>query len=383
MTAADAPAFAVTALTVAQFRSHAAARLTLDGRPAAFFGPNGSGKTNLLEAVSMLSPGRGLRRAKAEELARTPGGEGWRVRADVRTPEGLREAVVGAGPDGRKSVEIDGKPAAQAALGALAPMLWLTPAMDRLWIESAEGRRRFLDRATLSFVPDHAGAAAAYEKAMRERNRLLREDVRDPAWLGALEARMAETGAAMARARVLAVTRLTAAQNDARTLFPKAEISIIGTMEERIAEAVATGADEPDCAAWLAEALARGRGEDAAAGRALTGPHRSDLAAVYAEKGVEARLCSTGEQKALLVSLVLGNARALAAERGAAPLLLLDEVAAHLDADRRAALHDELCALGAQAWMTGVGPEAFDTLGDRAQRFAVAQGAEGSVLTPA
>ena len=364
----------VAALSVAQFRSYDRAALALDGRPVALAGPNGAGKTNLLEAVSLLSPGRGLRRAKAEALARAGGAQGWRVRAEVAAPGGAREIVLTGEPSGRRRVEIDGKTATQTALGRLLPMVWLTPAMDRLWIEGAEGRRRWLDRATLSFFPDHADAALAYDRAMRERNRLLRDGPADPRWLSALESRMAGHGVAMAGARAAAAQRLTRAQDGAKTLFPMAEIAIVGDMEQRLQGSAAAGLPDPshtvDMIAEFAEALARGRADDAAAGRALTGPHRSDLSAVFAAKGMPARDCSTGEQKALLIALTLANARALAAD-GAAPVLLLDEIAAHLDADRRAALFDALCALGAQAWLTGAGMEVFDDLGDRAQRFAV------------
>ncbi len=371
-------------LTLAQFRSHALARLEPDGRPVALIGPNGAGKTNLIEAVSMLSPGRGLRRARAEDLARAPGALGWRVSAIVETPSGGREVSVQADPEGRKRVEIDAKADTQRALGAVAPMLWLTPAMDRLWIEAPEGRRRFLDRAALSFVPGHARAALDYDKAMRERTRVLRDEAPDPGWLDALEARMAVAGVALAQARVAAARRLQAAQKDARTLFPVAEISILGAMEDRIG---ASTRDRPMTDDQVAEirddfraTLARGRRDDAAAGRALAGPHRSDLGAIYVDKDMAAAQCSTGEQKALLISLVLANARALAASGGAAPVLLLDEVAAHLDASRRAALFDEICALGAQAWMTGTEAGLFEGLGARAQRFSVAEGAGGSAV---
>jgi DNA replication and repair protein RecF len=369
-----APRLFVRSLRLAQFRSHPRAELALDGRPVALWGPNGAGKTNVVEAVSLLSPGRGLRRARAEEFARAPGTLGWRVRAEVAGPQGVHDIALTGEPDGRRRVEIDGKAAAQTALGAVAPMLWLTPAMDRLWTEGAEGRRRFLDRAALSFEPAHAEAAVAYDKAMRERSRLLKEGPADPRWLDALEARMAEAGLAVARARAAAAARLTAAQQAAKSLFPIAEIAIVGGLEQRVAASAAGGALQLSEAAEIMDefrlTLARGRREDAAAGRALTGPHRSDLAAVFAAKGVEARLCSTGEQKALLISLVLANARALT-DGAAAPVLLLDEVAAHLDAGRRAALYDEICAMGAQAWMTGTGPELFADLGDRAQGFAV------------
>ncbi|MEO1613468.1 MAG: DNA replication and repair protein RecF, partial [Pseudomonadota bacterium] len=275
-------------------------------------------------------------------------------------------------PGQRRSVEIDGKAATQTALGALAPMVWLTPAMDRLWMEGAAERRRFLDRIALSFEPGHADRSLAYEKAMRERNRLLKDGVRDDAWLTALEAQMAKAGAGIARARAEAIARLTAAQDAAESVFPKAEIGIDGVTEQRFTSIAGDPRYEEDAAeAALVETWARGRGADFAAGRTLEGPHRSDLTAVFAAKGVEARLCSTGEQKALLISLVLANARALAAEGGGPPVILLDEVAAHLDEDRRAALYDEICALGAQAWMTGTGPELFTALGDRGTLVAI------------
>ncbi|MBD3764107.1 MAG: DNA replication/repair protein RecF [Rhodobacterales bacterium] len=348
--------FAIGALTVSHFRSHRALRLVLDGRPVAITGPNGAGKTNLLEAVSLLSPGRGLRRAEPGDLARRPEAIGWKVRAGVRTPDGLHEVETWADPGAAREVRVDGKVATQAALGRLLRVLWLVPTMDRLWTDAAEARRRFLDRIALSFFPDHAEAALAYDKAMRDRNRLLKDAVRDPAWYAALEARMAEAAAVLRANRAAAVGRLAAAQAGAATAFPRAELQI----------------DEGEGAAGdLAATWARDRARDMAAGRTLAGPHRADLGAVYADKGMAAALCSTGEQKALLVSLVLANARALAADLGAAPVLLLDEVAAHLDAGRRAALYDEICALGAQAIMTGTEAHLFDSLGGRGQTFAV------------
>jgi DNA replication and repair protein RecF len=369
-------------LELRQFRNHPRARMALDGRPAALFGPNGAGKTNLLEAVSMLSPGRGLRRAGAGELARAGGPGGWRVRA---TLEDGAELAVEAEPEGRKRATLDGKAATLSALGARLPMLWLTPPMDRLWTEGAEGRRRFIDRAAYSFFPAHADAALAYDKAMRERNRLLRDGPEHPDWLAGLEARMAAAGAELAWGRAAAMRRLEAAQAGAATAFPLAALALEGELETAAARAPEawTPAAMAEPAAGFRARLARARRDDAFAGRALEGPHRSDLLATYAAKGIEARLASTGEQKALLVSLILANARALAAERGAPPLLLLDEVAAHLDAARRAALYDEIVALGAQAFMTGAGAEVFEPLGRRAQRFAVAEGPDGAELVPA
>ena len=362
----------VASLALSHFRSHRRARLALDGRPVAIHGPNGSGKTNLIEAVSLLSPGRGLRRAAAAELIRRPEALGWRVEAALLRGGTPHEIETGAEAEGARATRIDGKPAPQIALGRIAPMLWLVPAMDRLWTEGAEGRRRFLDRMTLSFTPEHGGAALRYEKAMRDRNRLLRDQVDDPRWYAALEARMGESGAEIESNRAAALARVSAAQEDAASAFPAAALALMpGDGVARAAGAEA-----------LAEALAVSRRDDLRAGRSLTGPHRADLAARYAAKDMPAAQCSTGEQKALLISLVLANARALASDGAPPPILLLDEVAAHLDADRRAALFDEICALGVQAWMTGTGPELFDALGARAQGFAVAERDGGSEVTP-
>lgn len=343
-------------LTLLQFRSHRRAVLAVDARPVALYGPNGAGKTSVLEAVSLLSPGRGLRRASAEELIRRQEQVGWKIRATLSEDEIETSAL----PGSSREVLIDGKAAAQVALGRLLRVLWLVPAMDRLWIEAAEGRRRFLDRMTLSFFPTHAEAVLAYEKAMRERNRLLKDEIRDAAWYAALEARMAEAGALMTGHRRQALAQLASAQRGAATAFPAADLGL--TQE---------GPED------LAAALAEGRRRDMAAGRTLEGPHRVDLTAVYAEKAIPADQCSTGEQKALLISLLLANARALAGEN---TVLLLDEVAAHLDAGRRAALYDEICALPAQVLMTGTGAELFDTLGDRGRYWQVTEVAGTSEL---
>ncbi len=357
------PRLALTELTLSHFRSHKSARLSLDGRPLAIHGPNGAGKTNILEAVSLISPGRGLRRAAADEIARRPEALGWKVTAVLQSLHQVHEIATWAEPGGARQVTIDGKAATQTALGRIARMVWLVPSMDRLWTEGADGRRRFLDRITLSFEPNHAENALTYEKAMRERNRLLKDQVRDPHWYRALERQMAEAGAAIQANRRAALARLAAAQTGAETAFPAAALGL----------SAAEGSDTPGDAGAFADALAAGRQQDLHAGRTLVGPHRADLEATYVAKGIAARQCSTGEQKALLISLILSNARALAQDFGAPPILLLDEVAAHLDADRRAALYGEICALGAQAWMTGTGPELFEALGDRAELLEVSE----------
>ncbi|NUB44897.1 DNA replication/repair protein RecF [Fertoebacter nigrum] len=355
----DQSNIAITSLNLSHFRSHRAARMVFDGRPVALVGPNGAGKTNILEAVSLLSPGRGLRRAGAEEIARRPEALGWKVSAELRGVAGCHEVETWAEGDGARQVRVDGKVATQIALARIMRMVWLVPAMDRLWIEAAEGRRRFLDRLTLSFAPDHAEAVLAYEKAMRDRNRLLKDQVTDAHWYAALEGQMAAAAALIVENRAATVARLALVQQGAETAFPRADLAITGPEDEAQGD--------------LATVWAAGRRRDMAAGRTLAGPHRADLAAFYAAKGMPADQCSTGEQKALLISLILANARALAADLGQAPILLLDEVAAHLDAARRGALYDELCALGAQAMMTGTGAELFDSLGTRAQVFSVAE----------
>jgi DNA replication and repair protein RecF len=351
--------FAVTSLVLSHFRSHRAARMVFDGRPVAIFGPNGAGKTNILEAVSLLSPGPGFRRATPADIARRPEALGWKIQAHIAAPDGAHEVETWAEPPEGRQVRIDGKVATQHALSRIARILWLVPSMDRLWSDGAEGRRRWLDRAALSFAPDHGEAVLAYERAMRERNRLLKDQVRDAHWYAALESQMVVAAGEISANRDLALARLAGAQAAGDSAFPRADLALVFPD------------GEPFQGDALAQALSQGRRRDMAAGRSMAGPHRADLEAAFAAKGMAAAQCSTGEQKALLISLILANARALAADLGAAPVLLLDEVAAHLDPDRRAALFDEVCALGAQALMTGTEPGLFDSLGARGQRVAV------------
>jgi len=330
-------------------------------------GPNGAGKTNLIEAISLLSPGRGLRRASADELMRRPQSLGWRVGAEISQDGTVHDVDTRAEPDHGRIVRIDGKAVPQSALSRIARILWLVPSMDRLWTEGADGRRRFLDRMTLSFLPGHAEATLAYEKAMRERNRLLKDQVRDPVWYRALESQMADAGRDIIAGRAHALDKVAAAQNVAITHFPVSDLKIV----------FPEGASDFDV-----HILEQNRQRDLAAGRTLAGPHRADLQAVYRDKGVPAAQCSTGEQKALLISLILANARALKGDLGTAPVLLLDEVAAHLDATRRTALYDEMEGLGAQAWMTGTGAELFAGLGERALHLEVTEGAGESRIGP-
>ncbi|MEL6587432.1 MAG: DNA replication/repair protein RecF [Pseudomonadota bacterium] len=356
----------VASLGLSHFRSHRATNLAFTGGIVAIHGPNGSGKTNLIEAISLLSPGRGMRRAAAEEIIRKPEAIGWRILAGVQADH-IHDVELRAEPGQPRTTRIDEKTAPQLALGRLVRVLWLVPSMDRLWLEGAEGRRRFLDRMTLSFDPHHGEGALRYEKAMRNRNRLLKDGVQDAHWYDALEAQMAAEGAAIMDRRQSALVRLTAAQPTDGP-FPAATLAL-------------SDGDAPATEGELVQAFARNRRADMAAGRSLIGPHRTDLRGTYAAKDMEARLCSTGEQKALLISLILANARALKADTGIAPILLLDEVAAHLDANRRAALYQELSDLGGQAFLTGTGPDLFTELRDDAQHLSVSDDHGESKIT--
>jgi DNA replication and repair protein RecF len=301
-----------------------------------------------------------------DEMARAPENLGWKITATLHSLGHIHEIETTYTGEGSRTVKIDGKTATQTALGRIARVVWLVPVMDRLWVEGAEGRRRFLDRLAMSFEPSHAEQTIAYERAMRERNRMLKDGITDPSWYGAVEKQMAETGGHIERNRLHTISRIAQAQSDATTAFPSADLTLIGANGDDVI------IDD------LGAAFSDNRRADMAAGRTLIGPHRDDLHGVYAAKGTPAKLCSTGEQKALLVSLILANGRALSQDFGAAPILLLDEVSAHLDADRRDALYDEIVALGAQAWMTGTGSELFDTLGNRAQHLEISETETGS-----
>ncbi len=371
-------ASALLSLTLTDFRSYERAELETEGATVFLFGPNGAGKTNLLEAISLLSPGRGLRGAAIAELGRrSPGeavGRAWSVSARVRSGEG--DARIGTGVEAsgaaRRIVRIEGETVAPGRLADHLRPVWLTPAQDRLFLEGASERRRFFDRLVFAAEPPHAAHAAAYERALRERSRLLAEPGADPAWLTALEVRMAESGALMAAARARTLAALQA-EVDARAArpFPQAALALTGEWESLAAEGVAL--DEIETR--LASGLARGRDRDAAAGRALTGPHRGDLAVIHREKDRPASECSTGEQKALILNLVLAQAARLSrAESAPNPILLLDEAAAHLDARRRAGLFDEIEALGLQAFLTGVDEQLFEDLKGRARGVRVDAG---------
>ena len=378
---ANPDANAVFRLRLSDFRNYRHAALDLDARPVVLTGPNGAGKTNLLEAVSLLAPGRGIRRVRPTELDRVEvvdketgatRAHRWAVAATITGPSG--EVDVGTGRDAqsdRRIVRIDGQDArSQSALGAFFSTVWLTPQMDRVFQDSAGERRRFLDRLIYGFDPAHAGRVNAYEKALRQRSRLLKDGVADDAWLAGLEAQMIERGIAIAAARLEMSGRLARACARGEGPFPGAGIGVAGDVEGWLADLPAVEAEDRFQAALVA-----GRRRDAETGGAAVGPHRSDLVVTHLAKGLPAAQCSTGEQKALLIAIVLAHARLQAAERGTVPVLLLDELAAHLDEDRRAALFDTILGLGAQAWITGTEPGIFEALGDRVQHVAVADAA--------
>ena len=366
----------VARLSLTDFRNYPS--LALDFSPGAVVltGDNGAGKTNLLEAISFLSPGRGLRRAVLEDVARAGAAGGFAIHARIESAAGGVEIGTGtygeAGEAAGRKVRINGTPAraADEMLDWLRVM-WLTPAMDALFTGPAAERRRFVDRLVLAIDPAHGRRALDYEKAMRGRNRLLADNVRDARWFEAIETQMAETGAAIAAARV-EIVRLLAAMIERLPgdgPFPQADVALAGRLEEMLPGMAALDAEEA-----FRQTLARNRDRDRAAGRTLDGPHRSDLVVRHRPKNMAAELCSTGEQKALLTGLVLSHARLVAELSGAAPVLLLDEIAAHLDSVRRAALFAILAELDCQAFMTGTDPELFSSIAATAQFLTVSGG---------
>ncbi len=371
----------VTRLTLSDFRSYGYLRLDSDIRPVVICGHNGAGKTNLLEALSFLAPGRGLRGARLSEIGRNASlaenPVSWGVAAQLSTPDGPVDLGTGlaAGSGERRTVKINGQPAKGAgALAAHLGLMWLTPAMDRLFLEGPAGRRKFLDRLVTAFDADHAGRMAAYDHAYRQRLRLLKTGSGDAAWFAALEDTMARHGVALAAGRNDLVDRLNRelAANRGASPFPAAALALVGAVDAWLMEMPAVDVEDA-----LRRSLWDERRGISGAG---AGPHRSDLGVAmvvpgpfsegHPSHGQPAALCSTGEQKALLIAILFAAARLQRAKRGFAPVLLLDEIAAHLDKDRRAALFAEILALGSQAWMTGTDPGVFAGLGENAQFLA-------------
>ena len=383
--AARPPQVHLSRLRLTDFRNYA--QLSLDLQPGAvvFTGENGAGKTNLLEAISFLSPGRGLRRTTLAEVARDASPAGFAVHAMLEGPFG--ECEIGTGTIGGQGdaeavrrVRINGTAARSTdELTEWLRVMWLTPAMDALFTGPAGDRRRFVDRLVLAIDPAHGRRAADYEKAMRARNRLLAEGSRDERWFEAIETQMAETGTAIAAARAELVRLLAGmvARMPGDSPFPRAAISLSGPMEEEVGHRPAVEVEER-----FRAALAEGRNRDRAAGRTLDGPHRSDLLVRHAPKDQAAELCSTGEQKALLIGIVLSHARLTGEVAGSAPVLLLDEIAAHLDQGRRAALFSILDDLNCQYFMTGTEAALFASLAGRAQFLTVSAGQVSATQGP-
>lgn len=371
----------IQTLQLNHFRNYASADLAdLPCGPVVLCGANGAGKTNILEAVSFFSPGRGLRGARIGEVQqRAAAGPAWSVSALIESRYG--PVRIGTGSDGedKRIIRINGEPAkgGQAAMTEYCSVLWLTPQMDRLFQDASSARRKFLDRMVFAFDPGHSGRMTRYENAMRQRSRLLQEGFKtggaDPAWLTALEATMAETGVAIAAARQDFVRKLQQGVDrtpaDIQAHFPKASLAVRGTVEELVRRVPALEVED-----MLRYQLHQSRSRDAETGGAATGPHKSDLDVAFEAKSMPAGQCSTGEQKALLIGIVLAHARMIAAERAAPPILLLDEVAAHLDERRRDVLYRILLDLGAQVWMTGTDRALFSPLSGTGQFFTVEDG---------
>lgn len=363
----------LTQLSLQDFRCYDTVRVAgLQTGLVVLCGPNGAGKTNILEAISLLTPGRGLRSAKATDIQRNNSPKSWGVSAKVNDQAGIESQVAtGLNPEkGKRIVRINGADAkSQMALSDYLSCLWLTPQMDRLFLEGASARRQFLDRMIFAFDPSHSGRVRRYENAMRQRSKLLQEDHPDPVWLTSLESQMVEAGIAIAAARLDFVTRLQDAchiSDEEESYFPKAILKAKGTIESLLQNMPAVEVEKS-----FTYQLEQSRAQDAVTGGAATGPHKSDMDVVYQSKNMPAAHCSTGEQKALLIGLVLAHGRMMKAERGAPPILLLDEIAAHLDEGRRMALFDLLKSLGGQVWMTGTDPILFEKIYGEAQFFNI------------
>jgi DNA replication and repair protein RecF len=367
----------VRRLTLSNFRNYRAAILEAGSRPIVLYGPNGAGKTNLIEAISFLAPGRGLRRATLEEVACNEGDGAWAVSAEVEGALGLATLGTGIerpaedGATAQRKYRIDREPVGTpAAFSDHVRIIWMVPAMDSLFTGAPAERRRFLDRLATAIDSEHASRVNAFERALRSRNRLLEDPRPDAHWLDAVEHETAELAVAVASLRAETVGRLRAALSArAQSAFPPADIALDGWMESLLPGEPAVVVEQR-----YREKLRDNRGRDAAAGRTLDGPHLTDLAVVYAQKGIAAADASTGEQKALLIGLVLAHARLVAEMTGSAPILLLDEVVAHLDPSRRMALYGELAQLGAQVWMTGADPALFVEIKGQATSVEVQSG---------
>ena len=336
-------------------------KMAMTGRPVAIFGRNGVGKTNILEAISLLSPGRGIRNAKPYDISRKPEDVGWKIKAKLQNNEQILEVETFLNSGSSRVVKIDEKIQTQISLSKNYKILWLSPLMDRLWIEGAEGRRKFLDRMTLNFIPDHGSISIRFQKCLRQRNRLLKDNINDEKWYDVLEEKLSIDGANLNKNRAITVEKIDKALEKLNPVFPKAKLSLIDTQY----------LDSSTSIEELRRAFKDNRSKDLLAGRTLVGPHRIDLSALYLEKNNFVTECSTGEQKAILISIILANAWSLSEYVGVPPILLLDEVTAHLDDNRRAELYEEILNLKAQVFMTGTEKKLFDSIGDSLDQFEV------------
>jgi DNA replication and repair protein RecF len=365
-------------LILTNFRSYERAEISPENHNVVLTGPNGAGKTNLLEAISFLAAGRGMRGSKLSDVTKMNAFGGWAVSAKLMTPDGMQELGTGLVPKlgaelgsaDRRAARLNGENLARPSqFGEILQVAWLTPQMDRIFIEGISGRRKFFDRIVAAFHPAHSREVGAYERVMRERNKLLSEPRADASWLSALEGRMAQHGVAIAAARLDALFHLTAVIEENNSAFPKALLALDGGLEKGLRINPAVVVEEA-----FKRQLQENRLHDMRSGRAGAGPHKTDLLVRHAPKNMPAELCSTGEQKALLIGITLASSRMTAHHFGAPPLLLLDEVAAHLDRARRAALFDELSDIGSQIWLTGTDVSLFRDMLGRAMYFRVEDG---------
>ena len=363
----------ISSLSLSHFRNYHDARIEISSKPVVITGSNGSGKTTILEAVSLLAPGRGLRRAKLSDIGNVRSQQPWAVAAKAAGQHGEVQIGTGLDPEqeDRRIVKIDGKLVrGQGELSNHLVMFWLTPQLEQLFQEGTSAERKFMDRLVYGFDPSHATRMNAYEQAMRDRNRLLQEHRRDNHWLDALEQTMAEHAASIAASRLEALAEINHAMTLATHSFPRSHLAVTGWLEDQLMRGEpAVMAEE-----GFRRALAENRAVDAAAGRALLGVHRSEFQVLHLGKQMPAAQCSTGEQKAVMLSIVLAQTRSIMRLKGQVPILLLDEMIAHLDATRRLELFEEICQTQAQVWMTGTDADLFADLGNKAQAFRIEEG---------
>ena len=342
--------------------------MNFESKPIVLFGLNGAGKTNVLEAISMFAPGRGFRRVKFSELSRRPDSIGWKLTGNFQTQDRSFEIINHWDEVSGRKILIDGKSSNQSELGRLVRILWLTPAMDRIWLNGSIDRRRFLDRIVSNIVPEHTDNMINYHRALKQRNKLIKEQVSNAEWFDAVEKYMSISGFEINNARYYVIKKIMAMQKKSVSSFPIADLSIIGGKFSSAEE--------------FKVALAQNRKQDLYAGRTLLGPHLTDLGAIYSSKGVSAKNCSTGEQKALLISVIIATAKIQLELFQTPPILLFDEVSAHLDEERRSLLYDELSKLNLQFFLTGTESNIFKDLETRAQYHQITLTSNQSLCTP-